>query len=135
MHNLYYVKMYFIALITFLGIDAVWLTLVAPSFYKSNIGHLLAEKPNLFPAVIFYLLNTIGIIIFAVNPGLNSNSPKTAAVYGALYGLLTYATYDLTNAATLKDWPIKVVFVDMIWGMLITAAVSFVTFYLVSKIS
>lgn len=130
----FYLKIYILTLLTFLGIDSIWLTKVAPNFYKSNIGHLMSEKPNLLAAGVFYILNIFGIVIFAVLPALKEGSPKTALIYGALYGLFTYATYDLTNLATLKDWPAKVVYVDIIWGILLTATVSIVSYYIGLKI-
>lgn len=94
----------------------------------------MSEKPNLLAAGVFYILNIFGIVIFAVLPALKEGSPKTALIYGALYGLFTYATYDLTNLATLKDWPAKVVYVDIIWGILLTATVSIVSYYIGLKI-
>lgn len=132
---IFYLKLYLTTLIAFLGIDAVWLSKIAPSFYKNNIGHLLATKPNLYAAGAFYLLNIVGILVFAVVPALNSNSPKTAVIYGALYGLFTYATYDLTNYATLRDWPVKVVYVDILWGTLLTASVALVSYYIGTKLT
>ncbi|MFC1622121.1 DUF2177 family protein [Patescibacteria group bacterium] len=134
MVDMYYIKLYLLTFLAFLGIDAVWLAKIAPDFYKSNIGHLMADKPNLVPAGIFYLLNIFGILIFAVLPALKDNSPKTALVYGALYGFFTYATYDLTNFATLKNWPAKVVYVDIIWGIFLTATVSVVSYYVGLKL-
>ncbi|MBN1162506.1 DUF2177 family protein [Patescibacteria group bacterium] len=125
---IYYIKIYLVSLIFFLGIDIIWLTKVAPGFYKSNIGHLMAEKPNLWAAVAFYLFNLIGIIIFAVSPSLKNNSLRSAIILGALYGFFTYATYDLTNYATLKNWPITVVIIDILWRMILTSVVSLITY-------
>ena len=133
MNFLYYIKIYFVSLVVFLGIDLVWLTKIAPEFYKNNIGHLLADKPNLFSAAVFYIINILGIIIFAVVPSLNKNSAQSALLLGALYGLVTYATYDLTNYATLRNWPLKVVFVDIAWGMTLSALVSLITYLISSK--
>lgn len=127
---IYYLKLYLLTFFTFLGIDAIWLAKIAPKFYKSNIGHLMADKPNLVAAGVFYVLNIFGILIFALLPALKQSSPKTALIYGALYGLFTYATYDLTNFATLKDWPVKVVFVDVIWGTVLTATVALIAYYI-----
>ena len=129
--NIYYlIKLYVGTFAVFLGIDAIWLAKIAPGFYKSNIGHLLAEKPNLAAAGIFYLLNIVGILLFAVIPAVNNGSAKAALINGALYGLFTYATYDLTNLATLKDWPLKVTLVDILWGMALSALVSISGFYI-----
>jgi uncharacterized membrane protein len=128
-------KLYFSTFFIFLGIDAIWLTKVAPTFYKNNIGHLMADKPNLLPAALFYILNIFGILVFSVIPALNNNSPKTAVLLGALYGLVTYATYDLTNYATLRGWPLKVVLVDIIWGIVLSASVSLISYFLGTKLS
>ncbi len=116
----------------FLAIDAVWLGLVAPKFYRKHIGDLLADKPNLVAAAVFYVLYMIGVVVFAINPALEEDSLQRALGLGALLGLVMYATYDLTNQATLKIWSTKVTVVDMIWGSLITATVSALTFLIFS---
>lgn len=127
-------KLYFSTFFVFLGIDFVWLSKIAPTFYKNNIGHLMSDKPNLLPAGLFYILNIFGILIFAVNPALEQNSPKTSLILGALYGLVTYATYDLTNYATLRNWPLKVVLVDITWGIILSASVSLISYYIGTKL-
>lgn len=134
MNLVYYLKLYTLTFVVFLGIDLVWLIKIAPSFYKSNIGHLMAEKPNLMAAAIFYIFNIVGILVFAVIPGLKANSHKTALVLGALYGALSYATYDLTNLATLRNWPLKVTIVDIAWGAFLTGIVSVICYFLGSKL-
>lgn len=134
MNFIFYIKLYFATFLVFLGIDAVWLGKIAPTFYKNNIGHLMAEKPNLLAAGIFYILNIIGILVFAVVPSLRNNSLKSAALLGAFYGVVTYATYDLTNLATLRDWPLKVTIVDIIWGTALSCAVSVAGYYIGSKL-
>lgn len=133
MNLLFNLKVYLLTFIVFLGIDAVWLAKIAPNFYKTNIGHLMAEKPNLIAAGVFYIINIFGIVLFAINPALQKNSTASAFIYGALYGLATYATYDLTNLATLKDWPLKVTVVDIIWGMFLTSLTAGVGFILTKK--
>ena len=125
-----YLKMYIIAFIIFLAIDAIWLGLVAPKFYKSQIGHLMSEKPNLIAALVFYLLFIIGVVYFVVAPGIESQSITKILVAGALFGFMTYATYDLTNLATLKDWPITVTIVDLIWGTSLSTLIGVGTFYI-----
>ncbi len=117
-------KLYLITLIVFLGIDAVWLGLVAPKFYRSQIGHLMAEKANLAVAGLFYLLFVGALVYFVVAPAVQSGEMRDVLLRGALFGLVTYATYDLTNHATLRDWPITVTVVDMAWGTFLTAATS-----------
>jgi uncharacterized membrane protein len=106
------------------AIDSVWLSIVANKFYKSQIGQLLLERPNMAAAVLFYVIYVIGVVAFVLLPALEKNSWQHALGYGALFGLVAYATYDLTNLATLKDWPVKLVVVDLIWGAVLTAAVA-----------
>ena len=125
---MYYLKLYFATLIAFFAIDMVWLGLVARSFYRKYLGFLLAPNPNWLAAIIFYLLFIVGILVFVVVPGLKGNSLKTTLLYAALFGLITYATYDLTNLATVKNWPLLVTVVDLIWGTILSVAVSFVSF-------
>lgn len=115
-------KLYFITLFIFLGIDAIWLTQVAPGFYRSQIGHLMAETPNMIAAGIFYLLYIGVLVYFVVEPAVRAGTVKDALLRGALFGLVTYATYDLTNLATLRDWPLLVTVVDLVWGTILTAA-------------
>lgn len=114
-------------------IDAVWLSVVANKFYKSQLGPLLLEKPNMIAAVAFYVIFVIGVVVFAVMPALAAGSWKLALGLGALLGLVTYATYDLTNLATLKGFPVKVVIVDLIWGVVLTATVAITTYAVISK--
>jgi uncharacterized membrane protein len=122
-------KLYFLTLVIFLGIDAFWLGLVAPRFYRSQIGHLMADKAILSAALIFYLLYMVGLVFFVVAPGM-SMSTREVILRGALFGLVAYATYDLTNLATLRDWPVFVTVVDLVWGTFLTAATSAVAVWL-----
>jgi uncharacterized membrane protein len=124
----YYLKLYIAALIAFFAIDMVWLGLVARTFYRQHLGYLMASSTNWLAAIIFYLLFLVGLLVFVVVPGLEVNSLKVTLVRAALYGLITYATYDLTNLATVKDWPVIVTVVDMTWGTVLSIAVSFVSF-------
>jgi uncharacterized membrane protein len=128
----YYVKLYFLTLIAFFAIDLVWLGLVARTFYRRYLGFLMAPKVNWPAALIFYLLFVVGLLVFAIRPGLAAGSPTTTLVRAALFGLIAYATYDLTNLATLKDWPLLVTIVDLVWGTVVSVAVSCVG-YLVGK--
>jgi uncharacterized membrane protein len=121
----YYIKLYLATFVAFLAVDMVWLVLVARTFYRKYIGFLMAPSPNWAAAIIFYLLYVVGILVLAVLPGLEANSLKTTLLRGALFGLIAYATYDLTNLATLKDWPVVVTVVDMIWGTALSVAVSY----------
>ncbi len=124
----YYVKLYLATLMAFFVIDMIWLGLIARAFYQKHLGFLLASPPNWTAAVIFYLLFIAGILVFVVVPGLKEDSLKTTLLRAALFGLITYATYDLTNLATIKNWPVVVTVVDMIWGVVLSVSVSFVSF-------
>lgn len=123
-----YLKVYLTALCTFLVVDILWIGLVARTFYKNQIGFLLAPSPNWVAAGIFYLIFIAGLMFFVVIPGLKEDALKPCLVRAALFGLITYGTYDLTNLATVKDWPVLVTVVDMIWGVLLSMAVSMVSF-------
>jgi uncharacterized membrane protein len=119
-------KHYFVSLATFLAIDSLWLGFVAPSFYRSQVGYIMADNPNLFAAGIFYLLFIFGLQVFVIEPN-QSNSLIKTTLHGALFGLVTYATYDLTNFATLEGWPILITVVDLVWGTILTALVTLVS--------
>jgi len=125
---IYYLKLYLAMLAAFFAIDMVWLGLVARTFYRKHIGYLLAPNPNWLAAIIFYLLFVVGILVFVVSPGLEGKALRTVLVRAALFGLVTYATYDLTNLATVKDWPVLVTVVDLLWGTVLSVAVSYVGF-------
>lgn len=113
--------------------DAFWLTVVASKFYKSEIGSLLLEKPNMGAAVLFYIIYVVGVVTFVISPALEKGSWQYALGYGALFGLVAYATYDLTNLSTLKGFTTKVVVVDMIWGVCLTAAVSVLAYGIIKQ--
>ena len=123
---------FLVAASVFMIIDAVWLTFIANKFYKKHLGSLLATKPNLKAAAIFYVIYMIGVVVFAINPAIDKNSINYAISHGALLGLTLYATYDLTNQATLKNWPTIVTIVDMAWGTIITAVVTTLTYLVFS---
>ena len=128
-------KLYFITLIAFLAIDSLWLGLVAPSFYQAQIGYIMAESLNLLAAGLFYLLFIFGMVVFIVEPGVREGTLMQAVARGALFGLVTYATYDLTNLATLEGWPILVTIVDLAWGTFLSAAVTLVSVWVGRKLS
>lgn len=120
----YYLKLYLLTIPVFFAIDLLWLGVVAKKFYHNNLAPLLSPAVNWPAALAFYCIYIVGIILFAVKPGLAAGSLATAAVWGALFGFFTYATYDLTNLATLRDWPLKVVFVDIVWGTVLCTLVA-----------
>ena len=124
---------YAVTLGIFFAIDLVWLGVVAKNFYRQHIGHLLADQVNWPAAVLFYLLFIGGLVFFAVKPALEAGSAARALGYGALFGLLTYATYDLTNQATMRDWPVLVTVVDLAWGTVLSATVAYLSYQVSSR--
>lgn len=124
------VYLYLLTLPVFFGIDMLWIGVLAKNFYRNNLGHLLRPDINWTAALIFYLLYIVGILIFATLPALEKKSLHQAVLLGALFGFFAYATYDLSNLATLKDWPVKIVFVDILWGMVLTASVAAASFFI-----
>ncbi len=127
-----FVKLYAVAVVTFFVIDLFWLGVVARSFYKNQMGHLLRADVNWAAAIVFYLIFVVGIVVLAVLPAIERQSLGHAIALGALLGLVTYAAYDLTNLATLEGFPFTVVLVDMVWGTVLCGSVSAVT-YLASE--
>ena len=124
------VYLYLLTLPVFFGIDMIWIGVLAKDFYRNNLGHLLRQDINWAAALIFYLLYIAGILIFATLPAIEKHSLRQALAMGALFGLFAYATYDLSNLATLKDWPVNVVFADILWGMFLTASVAAASFFI-----
>ena len=115
-----YAKAYLSTLIVFFGLDLLWLGVVARGFYSTQLGSLMRDNINFVAAGGFYLAYVAGIVFFAVAPALTEGSWQKAAMNGALLGLIAYGTYDMTNLATLRDWPLTMSFVDLAWGGFIT---------------
>ena len=131
------IKTFLVYLITvpiFFVIDLVWLGVIARGFYQKHLGYLMRPQINWAAAILFYLLFIIGIVLFAVRPALEFQSPMRALVYGALFGFFAYATYDLTNLATVKDWPVIVTAIDLIWGTVLCGAVALGSYVISNKI-
>jgi len=126
-------KLFLIALPVFFAIDMIWLGLVAKNFYREQIGFLMKPDINWLAAIIFYLIFIAGLVVFVIQPAFEKHSWQHAVLFGAFFGLITYATYDLTNLATTKNWPILVTIVDLAWGMVLSLSVSVVTFFIASK--
>ncbi len=116
--------LYAACLASFLALDFAWLATTVSRFYKPRLGELMALQPRLGAAALFYLLYVAGVLALAVLPGLRDGSPVAAIWRGALFGLVAYATYDLTNLSTLRGWPWDLTVVDMVWGTVLTGAVS-----------
>jgi uncharacterized membrane protein len=125
---------YFVTLVTFVAIDMAWLGTMASRFYKPMLGDIAIAGVNLPPAVVFYAIYPVGLMIFAIEPALRAGSSVNALTYGALFGFFTYATYDLSNQATLRNWTLSLTAVDVAWGTFLGALTSAVTFWTISKL-
>nr|WP_136659634.1 DUF2177 family protein [Nitratireductor sp. XY-223] len=119
-----FIKAYLVTALVFFVIDYLWLAYIAGGFYRSQLGAYMLDQPRLGVAAVFYVLYVAGIVVFAVLPALKEQSLLTALMLGALLGLVAYGTYDVTNYATLRNWPLTVLVVDIVWGMALTAAAS-----------
>ncbi len=124
---------YISSALIFVGIDFIWLSNMMPRLYQPVMGDILLAKPNLFAALAFYLIYPIGLVVFAILPAMSKSSLFFALQNGALYGFLTYATYDLTNHATLRNWSLSLTVFDMIWGSILSGLTSVLTFLIISK--
>ncbi len=122
-----------ITFIMFLIIDLLWLGLIAKNLYQKYLGHLLTPDVNWFAAIIFYVLFIIGLVFFVVEPAVEQSNLWYAIGAGTFFGFITYATYDLTNLATLKTWPVKITIIDLIWGSFLGGTTSTLA-YLVYQI-
>lgn len=128
-----YIIGYIATLIAFLLVDMAWLGTMVNRIYRPALGDILAPSVDLAPAAAFYLIYPVGLLVFAVLPGLKSGSILMAAMYGALFGFFTYATYDLSNYATLRNWTLQVTIIDIAWGTLLGAIAASVGFFSVSR--
>ena len=120
---------YLLAMVIFLVLDLVWLGVVAQDLYDRYLGDLLAEEPNVAAAFIFYAIFVAGLLLFVVRPALEDGSGRDALVRGAAFGLVTYATWDLTSLAVIEGFPVTIALVDMAWGTVLAAAVSTATYH------
>ena len=121
---------YCLTALVFFIVDILWLGWIAKDFYQRQLGTFFRERVLWGAAIIFYLLFVFGLIVFTVVPALKADSLGWAVLYGMLFGLVTYSTYDLTNLATLKGWPLKIVVVDILWGMILSGVVSVAGFFI-----
>ena len=129
-----FAKLYLIALPVFFVIDMFWLGVVAKDFYRDQIGTLMKPDINWIAAVIFYLIFILGLVVFVIGPAVEKGSWSQALIFGALFGFVCYATYDLTNLAVAKDWPLLVTMVDLVWGAVLAASVSTISYFIAIKI-
>jgi uncharacterized membrane protein len=125
------VRNYFIVLVIFLAIDMVWLTVIAKKLYADKLGYLMAPKPVLPAALAFYLLFVAGLMVFVISPALAGGSWLQALLAGLFFGLITYATYDLTNLATVKDWPVLITVIDLVWGSAVSGVTALLGFWVI----
>lgn len=126
---IFHIKLYLISLGVFLAIDALWLGIIARRFYATHLGYIMTPRPVWWAALLFYLLFVLGAHVFVILPGLAHEHVGYTLLRGALFGLVTYATYDLTNLALVKDWPLIVTLVDLPWGMTLSTLVCAAGFY------
>jgi uncharacterized membrane protein len=123
-----YLVAYVASMIVFLGLDAVWLSLMGPRLYRPILGDMLAQKLNAPAAIAFYAIYGLGVVVLAVAPALRENAGGKAALSGAVLGFVAYATYDLTNQATLRVWSTRLTLADMAWGAALTALAAYAGF-------
>lgn len=121
-------------MVVFLGIDLLWLGIIARKLYVHYMGHLLRTPPNWPVAFLFYGLFVVGLMVFAIQPALDQKNIAQAFKLGALYGFFTYMTYDLTNWAVLNDWPAGIVWIDILWGTILSALVSGISTIIILKL-
>ena len=121
------IKLYILVLLIFLAIDLTWLSLMAPTFYLAQVGHLMAATTNWIAAGLFYLEIVAGLLVFVIIPGLTATSFRQPLARAALYGLVTYGTYELSNLTTLKEWSVSLTVVDTFWGMCVSTMVSLIS--------
>jgi uncharacterized membrane protein len=129
-----FIKLFLIAFPVFFVIDMAWLVLVAKNFYSKQIGFLMKPDITWYAAIIFYLLFIAGLVTFVISPAVEKHSWIHALLFGAFFGLVTYATYDLTNLSTMKDWPLLVTIVDLVWGMVVSASVSVLSYLIATRV-
>ncbi len=124
-----YITLSLIGLPILVALDMLWLLVIAQKYYKGHLGHLMGDVVVLQPAILFYILYTLGVTYFVTMPQVEASLPRVALV-GAAFGFIAYATYDLTNHATLKNWPLEITVIDMVWGALLTASVTTMTVFI-----
>jgi uncharacterized membrane protein len=129
-----FLKLYGLAFVVFFAIDLIWLGIVAKNMYQKQIGHLLKADVNWVAAIVFYLLFIGGLVFFVLLPNAVDSNVWKVLFTGAVFGFITYATYDLTNLATLKDWPIQITLIDLAWGTFLGASTSAIAYTLYNLI-
>lgn len=128
-----FLKLYLMTFVVFFLVDIVWLSVISKKLYKEYLGHLMGPV-NWPAALIFYFLFIAGLVFFVITPAIEKESLVYAITVGAFFGLITYGTYDLTNLATLKDWPVTITVIDLIWGTFLNAATAGITYYVATNL-
>jgi len=124
------IRIFLITFAVFLAIDMVWLGFISKELYRKHLGYLMSPKPNWTAAIIFYIIFVIGLMFFVLNPALEKESWTFALFAGMFFGLVTYATYDMTNLATIKDWPLRITLIDLAWGSSLCGLTSVFSFFI-----
>jgi len=128
-----FLKIYAVAFIAFLVIDLIWLGFISPGLYRKHLGFLMRGKPDWWVAGLFYLLFLAGLVFFVIHPAVEKQSWRYALLAGLFFGLVTYATYDLTNQATMKGWPRVITVIDLAWGSALCGTVSLITWWIITR--
>lgn len=128
-----FLTQFLVVLVVFFAIDIFWLGVVARNLYAKYLGFIMAPNVNWAAALLFYVIFIIGVMVFVLQPALEKQSLMHAFIIGAFFGFVTYATYDLTNLATLKDWPITITIIDLIWGTVLSSSVSAISYLIISR--
>lgn len=129
------IRNFLIVLGVFLAIDIVWLAFISRALYAKYLGYLMAPKVNFVAAFIFYIIFVIGLLYFVINPALAKGDLMAAILPGMFFGLIAYATYDLTNLATIRDWPMLITSIDLVWGSFLSAATCGLSYLIIKAIS
>ena len=129
-----FLKVYALTLVIFFLVDIVWLGVISKKLYKEYLGHLMAPNVNWAAALVFYFLFIAGLVFFVIMPAIEKGDLMYAITVGAFFGLITYGTYDLTNLATLKDWPLNITIIDLVWGTFLNAATSGITYFVATSL-
>jgi len=129
-----YIRNFIITFIVFMTIDLIWLGIVAKNLYNKYLGYIMTKNINWMAAIIFYVIFVIGLLLFVIQPALAKDSLQYLILYGMAYGFITYATYDLTNLATLKDWPLEITIIDLIWGTTLSTLTSYFSYLIINKL-
>ena len=122
-----------VTFVVFMGIDLIWLGFVAKNIYSKYLGYLMAPKVNWLAALVFYVIFIIGILYFVIAPSLVDRDFTQLVIRAMLFGFITYATYDLTNLATVRDWPITITIIDLIWGTTLSTSVSVISYLIITN--